>query len=261
MSLTPKKRVDRNGRLVTRHVRSSSVLKQSVNVPAPQLSEIDSSYYPMTTMEQLAFYEAVTVSSGWVVGSLTHKLELERWRNEVPLIPQKIVDASLPVLTRHANTRCVVKTIQNLITNRTLAESTDDLCSQIKLAAVEGYYEKSVKIFNHAWVRWVSLSHVFAVTGQDIDEDTPDEEQINKVVALAHILVAASVTGMKVAALREAEFKMGLDEHADLVEIGLAHPTRGEDIAAFIMERGNADTTLVREFLNNDSTALVEGIL
>lgn len=215
----------------------------------------------MTTMEQVAFYEALTVSSDWIIGSMTHNMELERWRKEIPHVPKKIIDAAVPVLIRHASTRCVVKTVQNLITNRSLAETTDDLCTQIRLAAVESYHEKSVKAFDHSWVRWVALSHVFAETGQDIDEDTPDEAQVNKIIALAHVLASASVTGLKESALREAEFKMGLDEHAGLVRITLAHPTRGEDIAAFITARGVADVTLVQEFLNNDAPALLEGIL
>lgn len=261
MSLIPEKRVDKNGRLVTRHVRSSSLLKQPVKVPPPHLSQIDPSYHPMTTMGHLAFYEAITVSSDWIVGSMTHNLELERWRNDIPHVSQKIIDTALPVLTRHASTRCVIKTVQNLVTNRSLAESTDDLCIQIRLAAAESYYEKSVKAFNHSWVRWVALSHIFAETGQDIDEDTPDDAQVSQMVAVAHVLSSASVTGLQASALREAEFKMGLDEHADLVKITLAHPNRGEEIAAFIQDRGVADATLVQEFLNNDAPALLGGIL
>lgn len=261
MSLQPEKRRDKNGRLVTRHVRSSSLLKAPSNVPPPHLSQIAPSYLPMTTQEQLAFYEAVTVSSDWIIGSLTHKLELERWRNEVPNVPQKIIDASLPALTRHADARCVVKTIQNLITNRSLADNVDEVCIQIRLAAVESYYENSVKPFNHAWVRWVAQSHVFALTGHDIDEDTPDEDEVTQIVALAHVLAAASVAGLTRPELREAEFKIGTDDHTDLVRNTLEHPEQAERIAAFISERGSADAKLVQEFLNNDSAPLVEGIL
>jgi hypothetical protein len=215
----------------------------------------------MTTPEQLAFYEAVTGVSNWREGSLTHKLELERWRNDVPNVPQKIIEASLPVLTKHASTRGVITTVQNLITNRSLADSTDDLCMQIRLAAVESYYEKSIRPFNHAWVQWVSKSHVFLATGHDIDDDAPDEDQVNQIVALAHVLSSASVAGLRQPALREAEFKIALNEHTDLVSITLAQPDRAEEIATFILERGVADAKLVQEFLDNDSAALVDGIL
>jgi hypothetical protein len=261
MSLIPEKRVDKNGRLVTRRVRSSSFTKPPVNVPPPHLSQIDPSYYPMTTPEQLAFFEALTVSSSWIVGSSTHEKELEMWRKDIPHVSQKIIDAALPVLTRHASTRCVITTVQNLVNNRSLAENVDDLCTQIRLAAVESYYEHSLKFFDQSRVRWVALSHVFAVTGQDIDEDTPDEEQVNKIVALAHVLTSASVAGLKGIDLRDADFKMGLDEHTDLVRITLAQPDRAEEIAAFISERGVADAKLVQEFLSNEAPALIGGVL
>lgn len=261
MGLQPEKRRDKNGRLVTRHVRSSPLPETQGKVPAPRISEIDSSYLPMTTLKQLAFYEAVTAFSAWRDGSLTRNLELERWRNDVPLVHQRIIDASMPILTRYADTMDVIKTVQNLITNRSLAESTDDVCMQIRIAAVESYYEKSIRPFNHAWAQWVAKSHVFLATGYDIDDDTPDEDQVTQIVALAHVLVSASIAGLKGDALREAEFKMALNENTDLVEVTLANTDRAEDIAAFIQARGTADVKLVQEFLNNDSAAIVDGIL
>lgn len=261
MSLQPEKRVDKNGRTVTRHVRKSSPTEGAVKIPPPQISQIDPIYLPMKTLEQLAFYEVITMHGSSRAGSLGRNLEMQRWRQEIPSISQKVMQTALPVLSSYAHDPNIAMTVQDLIKNRDFAATEDDLCLQIRMAAMQIYYWNSDKPVNIPWIRWVSTWHVLAESGQDIDEDTPSEEQEEAILSLAHVLTATSVAGLNEYDLRSAVFNMELDERPEIVRVALDNPDRGEEIAAFIVDRGVADVGLINEFLGGSSPALNSGIL
>lgn len=261
MSLIPEKRVDKNGRIVTRHVSASSTQRAVSSVPAPRLSEASTGYAPMTEHDQLALCELLGAFD-YTSGSVTQARHMGQWKIDIPRMDPKLTAAALQVLRRNATSRAVTRTVRNLLTNRALAANADDICLQVRLASAERYYEDSNRTYNHSWVRWVAMRHVLNITGQDIDdEDRLTESQSDKCVALAHVLSAASVAGLDSNQIKSAEFKVQLGDYPELVETTLVNSERGEEIADFMIDRGSADPALVKEWFAGDSRALGEGVL
>jgi hypothetical protein len=258
MNLIPEKRMDKNGRLVTRRVRASAPAPADRKLPAPNVSQIDAKYHPLTTKAQLAFFELMKSTIDYFPASSRYKAEEQRWQTDIPRFPSEVVATAHELLAQNSGNRHVRRNIASVLSNFNLYEDMDEICMHLKFTPVEKHYGDGIHIFNYPNVRRGSLEHVLGISGQNIHDDKPSEHQVAQAVAVAHVVVAATVRDND-GSPTMAAFNTEKDYYPELVTLALRHPERGEELAAFILERGT-DASLARFFLEN-GTRLDDGIL
>lgn len=250
--------MDKNGRLVTRHVRAAAGAAADKKLPAPNVSQIDAKHHPMTTKAQLAFFELAKGTIEYIEQSGNYDLKRQWWKDNIPSFPADVVALAHDLLAQNSEHRYVRRHIANIFTNFYRYDDMDEMSMHLKFAPVDRHYGEGIQVFNHPNVRRDSLEHVLSLSGQNIHDDKPTEQQTAQAVAVAHVIIAATVKDGD-GSPQMAWFSTGMSRYPELVELAVSNPERGEELAAFILERGT-DASLAGFFLEN-GTRLDDGIL
>lgn len=260
MNLKPEKRLDKNGRLVTRHVRDNAGNNGASALPSPRITGIGSQHSPMTTDAQLRLFELLDEESQWLQGSDSQIRAVKESRGNIASLTPEVVETASSVLARHPQSRRVRTAVSDILKKVKFYDDINEMNLHLPFAATEVHCESDSHQmpYSHFQNRRTATQYILERDGKDVWDDQPTPEQLEQAVAIAHFIVA----GVKRHYDDKGEHtsvSVLMSEHKDVMNIFIENPDRAEELGSLVLERG-VDADLVSEFITQHHS-LNEGVL
>lgn len=254
MNLVPEKRIDRNGKVVTRHVKVAVSAIPSVGIPSPQLINASLDADRTKLYEMFRPYASIPA---------TAKQEQDDavWKATVEGLSPVVIEAASEIIRTYPDSRHVRNTLDDVIKRVSYYDSPDALAMDIRfIASCSQYHNLNTPAFSYYQVRKFCYEYTLENAGLDKYDDELTEPLYRQAISMGHVIIAAGLKDGDDPSSPASDFKNVAVSHPELVALALARPERGEEIARFIQKRGT-DIELVRAYVNDPASALKDGIL